>query len=540
MATKALLVTMAGYPMSPSNFIPDNGLAQLAAILLDEGHDVKIIDMNTPELMDRLFPKELRKPVKEIMEVKMAGELPPHETARLEDLERRIEAHREKEFTRMGEELARTIQSEKADWVGIKLWNGDGFTGSNLMARAVKGLIPDIPIIAGGSHVDFFNDFLLEVDTFFDFFSLGEGEHTVTAFAEFVEGHGMIEDVPNLFFRKNGRTVHTNISRVPDLNAFPLAIYDSEVYPAMGGHGKIRMGVYEETRGCPHRCPFCNHPLKVGHKMRFKEAKRAVEEMKELKQKYGFFAFRLGGSYTPSNYLRQLAQGLMESDANIEFCGFGRISDAQEEDFGLLYEAGCRALFFGVESGSQSIIDQINKGYRVGKGADILKACRKAGIFTVTSLMFPNPGETEESRKETLRFLEEVRPDGVPVLFPLLLPGSKWWDAPENYGLKVPDREAHLFNLVDYKARLVFPPRFWPEMLYSIDNKPFTRFVAETEEFAREIEAMGLSTFISDEMALIALRSGLEPREFGNYCKWYSVTGDADEMQKLLGNINMV
>ena len=293
MTTKALLITMAGYPMVPSNFIPDNGLAQLAAILIDEGHDVKIIDMNTPELMDRLFPMELRTPVKEIMEAKMAGDLHQEEEARLAELERRIESHREAEFRRMGEELARTIQAEKADWVGFKLWNGDGFSGSNLMAKSVKGLIPDIPIIAGGSHVDFFNDFLLEIETGFDFFSLGEGEHTVTAFTRFVEGQTKIDNVPNIFFRKNGQKIHTTMSRVPDLNALPLPVYDSAVYPAMGRPGKIRMGVYEESRGCPHRCPFCNHPLKAGYQMRFKKIHQAVDEMMALKKRYGFYAFRL-------------------------------------------------------------------------------------------------------------------------------------------------------------------------------------------------------------------------------------------------------
>ena len=76
MTTKALLVTMAGYPIVPSNFMPDNGLAQLASLLLDSGHDVQIIDLNTPELMDRLFPKPLREPLEQIMEQKMTGELP--------------------------------------------------------------------------------------------------------------------------------------------------------------------------------------------------------------------------------------------------------------------------------------------------------------------------------------------------------------------------------------------------------------------------------------------------------------------------------
>jgi len=226
--------------------------------------------------MDRLFPKQFRQPIREIMEVKMAGDLPPEQAARLDELEKSIEDYRRIEFHRLGEELARLAQDEKADWIGFKLWNGDGFSGSNLMAKAVKGLLPDIPIIAGGSHVDFYNDFLLELETGFDFFSLGEGEETVTAFTRFVEGGLDIERVPNLFFRKNDQTVHTEVVRVKDLNALPLPRYDSDVYPSATSREKLLMGVYEETRGCPHRCAFCNHPLKAGHQMRMKKVDRAV------------------------------------------------------------------------------------------------------------------------------------------------------------------------------------------------------------------------------------------------------------------------
>ena len=538
MATKVLLVTMAGYPMVPSNFMPDNGLAQLAATLLEEGHDVKVVDLNTPELMDRLFPKELRTPMKEIMEKKITGDLGPQNTTRLDELEQRIEDHREKEFYRMGKELAELVKAEKTDWVGFKLWNGDGFSGSNQMAKAMKVQLPDIPIIAGGSQVDFFNDFLLEVETGFDFFSLGEGEHTVVEFSRFVEGNTDIKHVPNIFFRKNGHKIHTETLRVKDLNALPLPIYDKEIYPSATNQGKFQMSVYEETRGCPHRCAFCNHPLKAGHQMRLKNVVTAVNEMIELKKRYHFFAFRLGGSYTPSKYLRELAKQLIESQANIEFSGYGRISDAEDADFELFYKAGCRSLFFGVESGNQIILDKANKGYESKHCANILKASRKAGIFTITSLMFPNPGETDESRRETLRLIEDVKPDGVPILFPLLLPGSKWWDDPEACGFQVPDRNAYLHNLVNYKARLVYPPRFWPEMLYRIDNKPFHQFATESEEIAKDIEAKGPVTRISDEIALLALRSGLSVREFGNYCRWCFLTGNADEMQQLIDKIN--
>ncbi|MBW1802050.1 MAG: cobalamin-dependent protein [Deltaproteobacteria bacterium] len=538
MTTKAVLVTMAGYPMVPSNFMPDNGLAQLAACLVDKGHDVRIIDLNTTETMDRLFPEKLRDPVRQMIEAKMQGELSPEDTHRLEELEKRITDHRDAEFGRMGEELALDLRSGGVTWVGFKLWNGDGFSGSNKMAKAVRRAMPDLPIIAGGSHVDFFGDFLLEVETGFQYFSCGEGEETVTAFAEFVEGRRDINRVPNLFFSKNGKTIHTETSRIKNLNALPLPLYDPDVYPALGTAGKLRMGVYEETRGCPHRCAFCNHPLKAGHNMREKNIDDAVDDIMELKRRHGFNAFRLGGSYTPSKYMRRFAQRLIEKKAGIEFCGYGRISDARNADFERFYRAGCRALFFGVESGNQLLLDRVNKGYKTKHCSDILRASRNAGIFTIASLIYPNPGETIESRKETLSLLEEIQPDGVPIHFPMLLPGSQWWAEPERFGFQVPDRAAYLHSIVAYKARLLFPPQFWPEMLYRIDEKSFSQFARETSEMTREIEDMGIATLVSDETALIALHAGLDVKRFRDDCRWIFSTGNADGIQQVIDRFN--
>lgn len=516
----------------------DNGLAQLAAVLLEKGHEVKVIDYNTPELMDRLFPKDLRGSLKQIMEKKMEGALSSGEMEQLDELEKRMDIHRVREYEAMGRELAEQIEKENVDWVGFKLWNGDAFTGSNLMAKMIKNMIPDVPIIAGGSHVDFYNDFLLEVDTGFDYFSIGEGEHTVEAFARFVDGAADIEEVPNIFFRRNGEKVHTKISRVKDLSALPLPVYDPEIYPSATGPGKLRMGVYEETRGCPHRCAFCNHPLKAGHQMRMKDVSLAVEEMAALKKRHNLFAFRLAGSYTPTKYLRRLAIQLIESRTNIAFSGFGRISDAEKADFELFYKAGCRALFFGVESGSQMILDKANKGHRTEHCTEILKSSKKAGIFTIASLMYPNPGETEESRRETLKLIDDVKPDAVPILFPLLLPNSRWWSNPEQYGFQVPDKNDYLHKTVGYKARLVYPTQFWPEMPYRIDNKPFHQFARESEDMAREIEARGPITRMSDEIAVLGLRSGMGVREFGNYYRSCFVTGNVEGMQDLVNRIN--
>ncbi len=539
MSTHAVLVTMSGYPVVPSNFMPDNGLAQLAACLVAEGHDVTILDFNTPEMTDRLFPKDLRQKVSPLVRTKLERPLDPDEASKLADLERELDAHRDATFDALGVELARTLRELGAGFVGFKLWNGDGFSGSERMARQVKNQWPDLPVLGGGSHADFFAEYLPTIDSAFDYFGIQEGEATIIEFARYASGEVSIDSVPNLVWRTRLGPQRTATDRIDDLDGLPAPLYDPAIYPAIHDAGKLRAGVVEETRGCPHHCAFCNHPLKAGHKLRVRKPEHVVDLMADMRSSHGISAFKLGGSYTPTGYLKKLANCLIDRNLGVTFCGYGRISDARRADFEHYYRAGCRSLFFGVESGSQMLLDEaIDKGYQTEHAEIVLKAAKAAGIYTIASLVYPNPGETADSRQATLRLLERVKPDGVPVHFPLLLPGSTWWTSPQKFGFDVPDRERFLSCMLRYKARLLFPPQFWPEIPYRIDGREFAEFAHMTAELTRDIDALGCTTLISDETALLGLHSGLGIREFRDEFRTAVALGDADAQQTLVDRVN--
>jgi len=539
MATRVMLVTMAGYPMTPSCFFVDNGLAQLAACLVAEGHEVSIVDLTTPDLVDRLFPARLRSSARELVAARLEGTRTERVAAIAMRLEAELGEHRDRVYDELGAELGRRVARDRVDWVGFKLWNGDGFTGSVRMARALRAVAPEVKLLAGGPQVDFFQEVLPELDTPFDAFAVAEGEPTVVEFARWVEGTLPIDRVPNILFGRGDDRRRTELVRVRNLEDLPLPLYGPEVYPAASSGGKLLAGAHEETRGCPYECGFCNHPLKAGAGMRAKRPARVASELKELGARYGLRAFKLGGSYTPSGYMRRLATALIDQEVDVDLCAYGRLSDAHSADFALYRRAGIRALFFGVETGSQLLLDEkIDKRYDVSRCAAVLTGCREAGIFTITSLVYPNPGETEESRQATLRLMDQVQPDGAPIHFPILLPGSPWWRDPERFGFQVPDRAAYLRRAVAYKARLLFPPSFWPPLGYRIDQKPYAQFAAETEAMTRDLEARGILTLLSDGAAMVSFRSGLSPREFRDRFRFLAATGDAAGVQSLLDRVN--
>ncbi len=415
---RALLISMAGRPATPSWFMPDNGLAQLAACLASAGHDVEVLDLNNLDTMERLAPPT-----------------DPGEA-----------------FDALGREVAARAARDRVDVVGFKLWNGDGYDGSCRMAAAVRAALGrSVLILGGGPQVDFFGTALLEDEGAgaFDAFAIAEGEPVVEALAGVVEGRRSLADVPNLLIRASGGGfLVTPIVRVSALDDLPLPLYDEAIYPRKG---KVLAGTYEETRGCPYSCAFCNHPRKAGNVMRAKSPERAAAEMRALAARYGFRGFKLGGSFTPSEYLRALARALIATGPRLPFCGYGRLNDARRADFALYRAAGCEALFFGLETGAQLLLDRkIHKGFRVEQAAAVLEACRAAGVFTIASVIYPNPGETEESRRATLEFLARVRPDGAPVHFPILVPGSAWFERPATYGFEVADRAAYVRAALRY------------------------------------------------------------------------------------------
>ena len=120
----------------------------------------------------------------------------------------------------------------------------------------------------------------------------------------------------------------------------------------------------------------------------------------------------------------------------------------------------------------------------------------------------------------------------------MLLPGSPWWSEPEKFGFNVPDRERFLACMLRYKARLLFPPQFWPAIPYEIDGRSFSEFAGMTSAMTRDIEALGCTTLISDDTALLGHHSGMKIETFRNEFREAVALGDADKQQALVDRVN--
>ena len=165
-----------------------------------------------------------------------------------------------------------------------------------------------------------------------------------------------------------------------------------------------------------------------------------------------------------------------------------------------------------------------------------------AGIFVCGSVIFPAPGETAATERETFSFLVDLfggrEVGAVPVQPAFPAPYSEWWEQMGAYGFEA-DRGALLADLLQRRARRFVAPHAGHALPYRLDGLPFPALSQRTGEFARRLREHGVLTGMSDETVLIALAAGYPPREFQRIEREIFILGDADRMAEVIHRVRL-
>lgn len=530
MKTRSLLISYSGYPTSPHAFMPDNGLAVLAGSLLANGHETTILDYSTVDIM-KLLPPEYGERL-----AALKADTGADHSRELGEISGEISRIQERDIAEKAREITGLIAQRGIDFLGFKLWTGKAFENCVRLAAEIRRMNPGIPIFAGGSHVDYFRQRVFKVADMFDALVYGEGEETIVDLADYVLGKIQLESIPNLLIKKGGAIMQTPEKRVEDLNiSFP--VYDTDTYPALKGDRKIKLFISEFSRGCPFRCSFCGHANKSGSIWRRKSPERISEEFRHVIDTHGTRIFRNGDSNTPGPLLKKVAERLLVDGLDVEYALISHVNNLDPDDFSLLKRSGCFSIFFGVESGSQRIIDNfINKGLKLERVKDIISECKRNGLLAVTSFVYPGPGDTEETKEETFRFITETRPDTVNVCTPVVTPRSAWGDDPGRFGIEL--SRDYFDELMYFTPALFYPPTMWKTLSYRINGKDFFGIAGESDGFAASLEKEGILTQVMDDAALMAKHCSMDFREFRGKVRQYLSEGDKASMEAVIKAIN--
>ncbi len=241
------------------------------------------------------------------------------------------------------------------------------------------------------------------------------------------------EVVRRLLGGERVETIAAPRGSVADLDALPDAAWDlvdMDAYRVrwQQAHGYFSLNLVS-SRGCPFRCNWCAKPV-FGSTYRFRSPERVAADMLRLKRDYGadhlWFAddiFALSGQWTLA-----FAEAVDRAGAAVPFKMQSRCDLMTRDTVGALRLAGCTEVWMGAESGSQKILDAMEKGTRVEHVYQARENLRRHGIRACLFLQFGYPGETWEDIQQTIDMVRKAQPDdiGVSVAYPL--PGTRFHD----------------------------------------------------------------------------------------------------------------
>ncbi len=285
-------------------------------------------------------------------------------------------------------------------------------------------------IVAGADATDHAPEYL---ERGADFVLLGEGEETLGALMDALSGRSD-RDPARIIGLASGKTASP--SRRPDirdLDALPFPAWDLVDIPRYRQIWQARHGYYSmnmvTTRGCPYHCNWCAKPI-WGQRYNTRSPANVVAELKWLKQTFHpdhiWFADDILG--LKPGWLETFARLVQAEDAVIPFKCLQRADLVNEQTSAALAAAGCRTVWVGAESGSQRILDAMDKGDSV---ADIYTAVRllhahhiEVGFF----LQFGYPGEDWTDIRRTLKMVRDCLPDDIGISVSYPLPGTRFYE----------------------------------------------------------------------------------------------------------------
>jgi anaerobic magnesium-protoporphyrin IX monomethyl ester cyclase len=292
------------------------------------------------------------------------------------------------------------------------------------MAKARGSLV----ILCGADATDHYAEYL---ERGADYCLLGEGEETLLELLNLLSAGKEAGQVIGL---ASSKTIHP--SRRPDITdldklPFPAwDLIDVEKYKKiwLERHSYFSMNMVT-TRGCPYHCNWCAKPI-WGQRYNSRSPKNVVAEMKWLKETYApdhiWFADDILG--LKPNWIGRFAELLREADAVIPYKCLQRADLVNEKTAAALAKAGCKTVWLGAESGSQKILDAMDKGDKVEDIYHASKLLRENGIEVGFFLQFGYPGEMWEDVQQTLKMVRKSMPDDIGISVSYPLPGTKFFE----------------------------------------------------------------------------------------------------------------
>jgi len=334
----------------------------------------------------------------------------------------------------MIEHIVDEVISEKPDLVGITSMTPT-YSQALKVARMIKHK-SDIKICAGGSHSTLMTEDVLNTGVF-DYVVRGEGEETFLELCINLNRKEDISKIKGISFVKGGKIIHNEQRElIKDLDKIPFPSYkllpfkDYQSKAPLGLVRKMNWFSYCSSRGCPHNCLFCSTSRLWGRGWRGLSPDRMVKDMKKLIDMYGLRSiFFVDDNFTfKRDRIIEFCKKIQSEKIKFEWSCNCRVDQVDEELLRSMKSAGCWRIGFGIESGTQKVLDWYGKGITLDQARKSIKLCKKTGISQACYFIMGSPIENEEDIIATIDFAKELNPDVAGFSYLTPYPATRLYD----------------------------------------------------------------------------------------------------------------
>ncbi len=284
-------------------------------------------------------------------------------------------------------------------------------------SNLVKNALPDSLIVIGGPHPTFMPVETLKNSESLDAVVIGEGEGTIVELVEKCSdvNNKKIEDIKGIAYH-NLETGHIklNLPRplIKDLDSIPFPARHLVPFESYNTTQNLSSDMIT-SRGCVYSCGYCSSSLIMGKKFRSRSPENVVNEIEQLIENYKIkdIAFMDDTFMLNKNRANLIADEIRNRGLDIGFVASSRVDMVDKTVIEKLKSAGLNTLYYGVESGSQRVLDLMKKGITIKQAEDAVRVAKEVGVDILTSFILGFPGESREEIDKTIDFSIKLNAD---------------------------------------------------------------------------------------------------------------------------------
>ena len=333
------------------------------------------------------------------------------------------------------------LKQEVPDVVGITA-NTPSFYHVTKIAEICKKVDKNIKVVVGGPHPSALPEETINIQSI-DYVVIGEGEITFLELLDAIELGKSLENVDGILYKKDGKVIRNRPRElIKNLDVLPYPARDLMPHHLYSPAPTKRVSNFKATsicsaRGCPFNCTFCAAKVVWSRKYRCRSPQNVVDEIEYCVKEMDIREFNFIDELFTANAERvvKICEEIILRKLNIAFTCMSRVGRfVNKEILEAMKRAGCKQISFGIESGSQKILNAMKKGITIEDARNTIKLVKDVGIKTHVSYMIGNIGETEETIIQTIEFAKELDTDIAAFFATSPLPGTELWNEAVNKG----------------------------------------------------------------------------------------------------------